>query len=93
MSGFIPAKRDDNASQFARDLAAAAAVIAMAMVAAVAASAVVSTTAQHQNDNDDEPQAGTVVVSVIKAHVCHLFSRLEIFYARCHEMEPDPLES
>ena len=65
----------------------------MTMVAAMAASAVVSTTAQHQNDNDDEPQAGTIVVSVIKAHVCHLFSRLEIFYARCHELEPDQLES
>ena len=45
-------------------------VAASAGVAVAAAAA----TAE-QNDDDDEPKAGTVVVSVVKPHDCHLALR------------------
>ena len=43
------------------------------MVAAVAVAAGIAA-AGEQNDDDDKPQAGTVVVSVIEPHDCHLTS-------------------
>ena len=39
-----------------------------------------ATAAADQHDDDDEPQAGTIVVSVVEAHDCHLALR--------HSMRP-----
>ena len=47
---------------------------ATVVVAATGIAAVAAATAD-QDDDDDEPQAGTVVVSVVKAHDCHLTLR------------------
>ena len=41
----------------------------------VVAGVSVAAAATDQDDDDDEPQAGTVVVSVVKAHDCHLALR------------------
>ena len=46
----------------------ATAVVAAGIAAVAAATA-------DQDDDDDEPQAGTFVVSVVKAHDCHLTLR------------------
>lgn len=56
----------------------AAAVVPTATAAVAAAAAAAPGTAAaaaDQDDDDDEPQAGTVVVSVVKAHDCHLTLR------------------
>lgn len=47
----------------------------MVMAAIAAAGIAVAATATDQDDDDDEPQAGTVVISVVKAHICHLALR------------------
>ena len=47
----------------------------MVMVMAAAAAAIAAATAAEQDDDNDEPQAGTVVVSVVKPHDCHLTLR------------------
>lgn len=62
----------------------------MAVVSAIVASGVVSTAAQYQDDDNNEPQAGTIIISVVKAHFFHLFSKPEIFYALYLKKEPDP---
>ena len=56
-------------------IAAAVAVMVAAAITATAAvaEAVVPAAA---TDQDDDPQAGTIVVSVVKPHLCHLTLRL-----------------
>ena len=55
----------------------AASVIAAAITATAAvAEAVVPAAATDQDDEKDDPQAGTIVVSVVKPHLCHLTLRL-----------------
>ena len=43
--------------------------------AGIAAGVAVATAATDQDNDDDEPQAGTVVITVVKAHDCHLTLR------------------
>jgi hypothetical protein len=46
----------------------------MAMIATAGTGArVVSATTKDQNHDDNEPQAGTIIVSGVKAHVFHPF--------------------
>jgi len=60
----------------AAGIAAVAIATATAVTAAMAAAAAVTVAAvaaaADQDDNDHEPQAGTIVVSVVKAHNNHL---------------------
>ena len=59
-------------------IAAAVAVMVAAAITATAAvaEAVVPAAATDQDDEKDDPQAGTIVVSVVKPHLCHLTLRL-----------------
>jgi hypothetical protein len=51
-------------------------VIVMVVTAArTAVGIAVAAAATDQNDDDDKPQAGTVVITVVKAHDCHLTLR------------------
>ena len=80
MSAFQPIKAGTRrAPAFAHGLAAGVAVVVAATViaaptAAVAAAPAVAA-ATDQDDDDDEPQAGTVIVSIVKPHDCHLALR------------------
>jgi len=42
----------------------------------------VAAAAAYDQDENDEPQTGTVVVSVVKAHVCHLFIQISRYSMR-----------
>ena len=50
-------------------------MIVVMTAAGIAAGVAVATAATDQDDDDDEPQAGTVVITVVKAHECHLTLR------------------
>ena len=47
----------------------------IAVVMAPTVVAAVTTAANQDDDDDDEPETGTVVVSVVKPHDCHLTLR------------------
>jgi hypothetical protein len=65
-----------------------AAVVAAAIVPIAATAVAAAATAEaDQDDDDEEPQTGTVVVSVVKAHDCHL--ALRPFYAPTAQRGPD----
>ena len=61
--------------------AAAAVVITVVMVVTIAeiAAPVSAAAAEDQDEDDDQPQAGAVIVSVVKPHESHL--ALSLFYA------------
>ena len=63
---------NENSVGMSRRAMVAAAITATAAVA----EAVVPAAATDQDDEKDDPQAGTIVVSVVKPHLCHLTLRL-----------------
>ena len=70
---------------------AAAAVVITVVTAITVAVMVAAAAAGDQDEDDDQPQAGAVIVSVVKPHESHL--ALSLFYASGSRREPDRLKN